>query len=60
MVGDNPAVGLDFIASDSTVTRVSLANISVNSPSTLSFTVPPLAAEDYTVRVTTQYSAAVA
>ncbi|MHC6204335.1 hypothetical protein ACYULU_14240 [Breznakiellaceae bacterium SP9] len=52
MAGDNPAVGLDFIASDGTVTRIVMTNVSVNSLDTRSFIVPPLAAGDYTLNLT--------
>ncbi|MHC6202392.1 DUF4469 domain-containing protein [Breznakiellaceae bacterium SP9] len=43
----------------SSILLLSLTNVSVNSPGTRSFIVPPLAAGDYTVRVTTQYSGTV-
>ncbi|MHC6202151.1 hypothetical protein ACYULU_03045 [Breznakiellaceae bacterium SP9] len=39
-----------------TVTKIVVINISVNNLGTLSFIVPPLVADDYTVRVTRQYT----
>ena len=53
----DPPVGIALIASDDTETKIPAGAIGVNQPSKLVFIVPAtLAAGDYTLRLTTQFS----
>ena len=57
VVGDDPSVGIALIASDDTETKIPAGAIGVNQPSKLVFVIPAtLAAGDYTLRLTTQFS----
>ena len=57
VAGDDPSVGIALIASDDTETKIPAGAIGVNQPSKLVFVIPAtLAAGDYTLRLTTQFS----
>lgn len=57
IAGDDPSVGITFVAEDGTETKLADDMIAINEPSRLVFLVPDTLADGtYTLRVTTQYT----
>jgi hypothetical protein len=56
LVGDEPSVGVYFIAVDGTEVKVDSTDIVENKPSEALIMIPTLGAGEYTLRIITQYS----